>query len=153
MNKEEIIALAEKCGWYDCYEFPEDELISFAKAIQDKQRELDATFIRSFGYGLTHDMFDKLADAILENKEQTMHRRPYWNVYAEDAWNGRRWFSSQPASITSVGWVTAHSWAHALRQFKRCKRIKGNQIDRYDVGTLRAVMGIDRKTGKLWRQP
>jgi hypothetical protein len=80
-----------------------------------------------------------------------MTRRPYWNVYAGDAWNGRRWFSAPPKVWDSVGWVTAKTWQHALRQFNRRPRTKGNQIDMYVVGSRRAVMGVDRRTGKLWR--
>jgi len=42
MDKETVKRLAEQNGWYDCYEFPEAELLAFAQACCDWQKEKDA---------------------------------------------------------------------------------------------------------------
>lgn len=59
MTKKEILSIAAKCGWYECYEFPEEELLSFAKTLLGLQLDevvSDGGLIRS----LTKARYQKL---------------------------------------------------------------------------------------------
>jgi hypothetical protein len=74
MTNDEIIVLAKECGVIEIpaseylFAFSKSELFYFANSIANGQRELDAEYVRSFGYGIDGDMFGKLADA-KERKE------------------------------------------------------------------------------------